>query len=117
MALKEQGVLSDDPGYVALSFIYILIGLTVIGAFLNLVILRMIISNQGNDDESSSSGSKKGSIAIDDDESSPSKHSSPANDNCNSFIRYQVEKDLQNLKLQRISYNSTSQEINLVMSN
>uniref|UniRef100_H2YJM1 Potassium channel domain-containing protein n=2 Tax=Ciona savignyi TaxID=51511 RepID=H2YJM1_CIOSA len=45
VALQADGALQQRPQYVAFSFIYILIGLTVIGAFLNLVILRLIVTN------------------------------------------------------------------------
>ena len=109
--MGEANPLTNSPGYVALSFIYILIGLTVIGAFLNLVILRMIITNQYNDDGDSSagSGSKKSSISTTEnhernkdggrnqDDESPRKEmkNSPdriviGDNNCNQFIGYQV---------------------------
>uniref|UniRef100_A0A3Q1IN48 Potassium channel domain-containing protein n=1 Tax=Anabas testudineus TaxID=64144 RepID=A0A3Q1IN48_ANATE len=42
VALQKKGALQEQPPYVALSFMYILVGLTVIGAFLNLVVLRFL---------------------------------------------------------------------------
>uniref|UniRef100_A0A8C3QNS6 Potassium channel domain-containing protein n=1 Tax=Cyanoderma ruficeps TaxID=181631 RepID=A0A8C3QNS6_9PASS len=40
VALQKDQALQTQPQYVAFSFVYILAGLTVIGAFLNLVVLR-----------------------------------------------------------------------------
>ncbi|KAK5934467.1 hypothetical protein CgunFtcFv8_014865 [Champsocephalus gunnari] len=40
----------SDPPYVAFSFVYILVGLTVIGAFLNLVVLRFLTVSTGERD-------------------------------------------------------------------
>ncbi|KFO81084.1 Potassium channel subfamily K member 9, partial [Cuculus canorus] len=40
VALQKNEALQKKPPYVAFSFMYILVGLTVIGAFLNLVVLR-----------------------------------------------------------------------------
>jgi len=45
VALQKQGDLQEKTSYVAFSFIYILVGLTVIGAFLNLVVLRFLTMN------------------------------------------------------------------------
>nr|XP_006625983.1 PREDICTED: potassium channel subfamily K member 3 [Lepisosteus oculatus] len=45
VALQKDEALQNNPKYVAFSFIYILIGLTVIGAFLNLVVLRFMTMN------------------------------------------------------------------------
>ncbi|XP_062863775.1 potassium channel subfamily K member 3 [Trichomycterus rosablanca] len=45
VALQKDNALHNDPHYVAFSFVYILIGLTVIGAFLNLVVLRFMTMN------------------------------------------------------------------------
>lgn len=42
VALQEKDALQKQPPYVAFSFMYILVGLTVIGAFLNLVVLRFL---------------------------------------------------------------------------
>ncbi|XP_061779815.2 potassium channel subfamily K member 15-like isoform X1 [Nerophis lumbriciformis] len=42
VALQENDALQKRPSYVAFSFMYILIGLTVAGAFLNLVVLRFL---------------------------------------------------------------------------
>lgn len=45
VALQKDNALQNDPHYVAFSFVYILMGLTVIGAFLNLVVLRFMTMN------------------------------------------------------------------------
>ncbi|XP_053701502.1 potassium channel subfamily K member 3 [Synchiropus splendidus] len=45
VALQRDNTLQNDPRYVAFCFIYILMGLTVIGAFLNLVVLRFLTMN------------------------------------------------------------------------
>ncbi|KYO17700.1 potassium channel subfamily K member 3 [Alligator mississippiensis] len=45
VALQKDGALQTKPQYVAFSFVYILTGLTVIGAFLNLVVLRFMTMN------------------------------------------------------------------------
>ncbi|XP_030642926.1 potassium channel subfamily K member 3 [Chanos chanos] len=45
VALQRDNALQNDPHYVAFSFVYILMGLTVIGAFLNLVVLRFMTMN------------------------------------------------------------------------
>ncbi|XP_012503460.1 PREDICTED: potassium channel subfamily K member 9 [Propithecus coquereli] len=45
VALQSRGALQKKPVYVAFSFMYILVGLTVIGAFLNLVVLRFLTMN------------------------------------------------------------------------
>ncbi|XP_052017529.1 potassium channel subfamily K member 9 [Apodemus sylvaticus] len=45
VALQAKGALQRKPFYVAFSFMYILVGLTVIGAFLNLVVLRFLTMN------------------------------------------------------------------------
>nr|XP_004669334.2 potassium channel subfamily K member 15 [Jaculus jaculus] len=42
VALQSDEALQRKPPYVAFSFLYILLGLTVIGAFLNLVVLRFL---------------------------------------------------------------------------
>ncbi|XP_029006884.1 potassium channel subfamily K member 15-like [Betta splendens] len=42
VALQKKNALQEQPPYVAFSFMYILVGLTVIGAFLNLVVLRFL---------------------------------------------------------------------------
>ncbi|XP_035006199.1 potassium channel subfamily K member 15-like [Hippoglossus stenolepis] len=42
VALQKRDALQKRPPYVAFSFMYILVGLTVIGAFLNLVVLRFL---------------------------------------------------------------------------
>ncbi|XP_061667436.1 potassium channel subfamily K member 3-like [Syngnathoides biaculeatus] len=45
VALQNDHALQTKPDYVAFSFIYILTGLAVIGAFLNLVVLRFMTMN------------------------------------------------------------------------
>ncbi|XP_063079797.1 potassium channel subfamily K member 3a [Engraulis encrasicolus] len=45
VALQRDNALQNNPKYVAFAFIYILTGLTVIGAFLNLVVLRFMTMN------------------------------------------------------------------------
>ncbi|XP_039384366.1 potassium channel subfamily K member 3 [Mauremys mutica] len=45
VALQKDEALQTKPEYVAFSFVYILTGLTVIGAFLNLVVLRFMTMN------------------------------------------------------------------------
>lgn len=45
VALQRDDALQNDPRYVAFCFAYILMGLTVIGAFLNLVVLRFLTMN------------------------------------------------------------------------
>lgn len=45
VALQRDNALQNDPRYVLFCFVYILMGLTVIGAFLNLVVLRFLTMN------------------------------------------------------------------------
>ncbi|KAF7655313.1 hypothetical protein LDENG_00057950 [Lucifuga dentata] len=45
VALQKKDALQKRSSYVAFSFMYILVGLTVIGAFLNLVVLRFLTIN------------------------------------------------------------------------
>lgn len=45
VALQRDDALQNDPRYVSFCFVYILMGLTVIGAFLNLVVLRFLTMN------------------------------------------------------------------------
>jgi len=45
VALQRDDALQNDPRYVAFCFVYILTGLTVVGAFLNLVVLRFLTMN------------------------------------------------------------------------
>uniref|UniRef100_UPI00358FBBE9 potassium channel subfamily K member 9-like n=1 Tax=Myxine glutinosa TaxID=7769 RepID=UPI00358FBBE9 len=47
VALQRFGALENQPHYVAFSFMYILLGLTVVGAFLNLSVLRLMTSGDG----------------------------------------------------------------------
>ncbi|KAM4842356.1 potassium channel subfamily K member 15 isoform 1-T1 [Thomomys bottae] len=46
VALQSDEALQRKPPYVAFSFLYILLGLTVIGAFLNLVVLRFLANTE-----------------------------------------------------------------------
>ncbi|KAK5872941.1 hypothetical protein PBY51_013598 [Eleginops maclovinus] len=50
VALQKTDALQKRPRYVAFSFVYILVGLTVIGAFLNLVVLRFLTVSTGEHD-------------------------------------------------------------------
>ncbi|XP_030212472.1 potassium channel subfamily K member 3 [Gadus morhua] len=45
VALQKDQALQNHPRYVAFCFVYILLGLTVVGAFLNLVVLRFLTMN------------------------------------------------------------------------
>ncbi|XP_029359004.1 potassium channel subfamily K member 15-like [Echeneis naucrates] len=45
VAMQKKDFLQTRPPYVAFTFMYILVGLTVIGAFLNLVVLRFLTVN------------------------------------------------------------------------
>ncbi|XP_078469914.1 potassium channel subfamily K member 9-like [Lampetra planeri] len=58
VALQKDNALQDDHLYVAFSFMYILVGLTVIGAFLNLVVLRYLTVS-GEDEEVAVSGGEE----------------------------------------------------------
>ncbi|CAK6447912.1 unnamed protein product [Pipistrellus nathusii] len=49
VALQSDEALQRKPPYVAFSFLYILLGLTVIGAFLNLVVLRFLAASASTD--------------------------------------------------------------------
>ncbi|KAL4623959.1 potassium channel subfamily K member 3-like [Arapaima gigas] len=53
VALQKDHALQKNPEYVAFSFFYMLIGLTVIGAFLNLVLLRFMTLNTGEERQDS----------------------------------------------------------------
>lgn len=50
VALQKKNALQERPPYVAFSFMYILVGLTVIGAFLNLVVLRFLTVSSSEPD-------------------------------------------------------------------
>ncbi|MBZ3870712.1 Potassium channel subfamily K member 9 [Sciurus carolinensis] len=56
VALQTKGALQRKPFYVAFSFMYILVGLTVIGAFLNLVVLRFLTMNGDEERRESEDG-------------------------------------------------------------
>lgn len=51
MALQSDGTLQYRPSYVAFSLIYIMVGLTVIGAFLNLVVLRLMVTTSDDPED------------------------------------------------------------------
>ncbi|XP_060750022.1 potassium channel subfamily K member 15 isoform X1 [Tachysurus vachellii] len=54
VALQKTGDLQERTPYVVFSFVYILVGLTVIGAFLNLVVLRFLTMNTEEERERAS---------------------------------------------------------------
>lgn len=54
VALQKKGDLQERTMYVIFSFVYILVGLTVIGAFLNLVVLRFLTMNTEEERERAS---------------------------------------------------------------
>ncbi|XP_049894290.1 potassium channel subfamily K member 15-like [Epinephelus moara] len=56
VALQNTDALQNRPPYVAFSFIYILVGLTVVGAFLNLVVLRFLIVSTEEPDTRTEAG-------------------------------------------------------------
>lgn len=61
VALQKKDALQKRPPYVAFSFMYILVGLTVIGAFLNLVVLRFLtVSTEEPDLRPESGGEEQG---------------------------------------------------------
>ncbi|XP_071773559.1 potassium channel subfamily K member 15-like [Centroberyx gerrardi] len=61
VALQKKDALQRRTPYVAFSFMYILVGLTVIGAFLNLVVLRFLtVSAEEPDVRSEAEGEEQG---------------------------------------------------------
>lgn len=61
VALQKKDALQKRPPYVAFSFMYILVGLTVIGAFLNLVVLRFLtVSTEEPDVRPEAGGRERG---------------------------------------------------------
>ncbi|XP_028819794.1 potassium channel subfamily K member 9 [Denticeps clupeoides] len=69
VALQKNRALQRKPLYVAFSFMYILVGLTVIGAFLNLVVLRFLTMNSEDErrdaeERASLAGNRAGSLAV-----------------------------------------------------
>lgn len=68
VALQTKGALQRKPLYVAFSFMYILVGLTVIGAFLNLVVLRFLTMNSEDErrdaEERASLAGARGSTGV-----------------------------------------------------
>ncbi|XP_072522270.1 potassium channel subfamily K member 15-like [Salminus brasiliensis] len=52
VALQKKGDLEQELPYVAFTFTYILVGLSVIGAFLNLVVLRFLTVSSEDEDKS-----------------------------------------------------------------
>ena len=61
VALQKGKSLTAWPQYVSFTLIYIMIGLAVIGAFLNLVVLRLMVTLPATPEHSISGGSKKNS--------------------------------------------------------
>ncbi|XP_041836878.1 potassium channel subfamily K member 15-like [Melanotaenia boesemani] len=62
VALKESDALQKQRPYVTFCFMYILVGLTVIGAFLNLVVLRFLtVSSDKSDMRTEAGGEEQGS--------------------------------------------------------
>uniref|UniRef100_A0A668SLD8 Potassium channel domain-containing protein n=1 Tax=Oreochromis aureus TaxID=47969 RepID=A0A668SLD8_OREAU len=62
VALQTKDAIQKQPTYVAFSFMYILVGLTVIGAFLNLVVLRFLTVSSGELDWSSKSRGRRAGV-------------------------------------------------------
>uniref|UniRef100_A0A4W6F4P3 Potassium channel subfamily K member n=1 Tax=Lates calcarifer TaxID=8187 RepID=A0A4W6F4P3_LATCA len=61
VALQKKDTLQKRPPYVAFCFMYILVGLTVIGAFLNLVVLRFLtVSSDEPDVRLEAEGGERG---------------------------------------------------------
>uniref|UniRef100_A0A3Q3FQ34 Potassium channel, subfamily K, member 15 n=1 Tax=Labrus bergylta TaxID=56723 RepID=A0A3Q3FQ34_9LABR len=61
VALQKKDALQKRPPYVAFSFMYILVGLTVMGAFLNLVVLRFLtVSTEEPDVKPEAAGQVQG---------------------------------------------------------
>ncbi|XP_075867887.1 potassium channel subfamily K member 9 [Nelusetta ayraudi] len=76
VALQKNRALQKKPLYVAFSFMYILVGLTVIGAFLNLVVLRFLTMNSEDErrdaeERASLAGNRSSMIIHIQDESLP----------------------------------------------
>lgn len=76
VALQKNRALQKRPLYVAFSFMYILVGLTVIGAFLNLVVLRFLTMNSEDErrdaeERASLAGNRNSMIIHIQDESLP----------------------------------------------
>ncbi|GCC37555.1 hypothetical protein chiPu_0016059 [Chiloscyllium punctatum] len=69
VALQNNEALQKRPPYVAFSFMYILVGLTVIGAFLNLVVLRFLTMNSEDEkrDAEERAGNRDTVLAIGED--------------------------------------------------
>ncbi|KAG7229635.1 hypothetical protein INR49_012679 [Caranx melampygus] len=59
VALQKKDALQRRPPYVAFSFMYILVGLTVVGAFLNLVVLRFLTVSSDEPDECLEAGAEQ----------------------------------------------------------
>ncbi|XP_008282202.1 potassium channel subfamily K member 15-like [Stegastes partitus] len=59
VALQKKDALQKRSSYVAFSFMYILVGLTVVGAFLNLVVLRFIAVNSDQPDARPEAGAEE----------------------------------------------------------
>ncbi|XP_011750675.1 potassium channel subfamily K member 9 isoform X1 [Macaca nemestrina] len=86
VALQTKGALQKKPLYVAFSFMYILVGLTVIGAFLNLVVLRFLTMNSEDErrdaeERASLAGNRNSMVIHIPEEPRPSR---PRGTNCTS---------------------------------
>uniref|UniRef100_A0A3Q3B2K6 Potassium channel subfamily K member n=1 Tax=Kryptolebias marmoratus TaxID=37003 RepID=A0A3Q3B2K6_KRYMA len=64
VALKKNDALQERLPYVAFCFTYILVGLTVIGAFLNLVVLRFLTVSLDESDLSSEEGNEEQQLQL-----------------------------------------------------
>ncbi|KAL3977861.1 hypothetical protein ACER0C_018923 [Sarotherodon galilaeus] len=87
VALQTKDALQKQPTYVAFSFMYILVGLTVIGAFLNLVVLRFLTVSSEEQEyrEIVDTGEETAEDLCKDDEDELSRLTFPM-EGCNSFV-------------------------------
>lgn len=69
VALQKDGALQRDPGYVAFSLIFILFGLTVISAAMNLLVLRFLTLNTEDErrDEEEAALAAYGTVTLEGD--------------------------------------------------
>ncbi|XP_052001877.1 potassium channel subfamily K member 3-like [Xyrauchen texanus] len=74
VALQKDNALQNDPHYVAFSFVYILMGLTVVGAFLNLVVLRFMTMNM---EDERRDAEQRALLSKDKQKASPAHHTDP----------------------------------------
>ncbi|MBN3286734.1 KCNK9 protein, partial [Polyodon spathula] len=80
VALQKKEDLQEKTPYVAFSFMYILVGLTVIGAFLNLVVLRFLTMNSEDERRDAEERARTNLIplAMDEQEDMQRQHPSKA---------------------------------------